>query len=50
MEKAAAKQGKQLEELPLSEMEELLQQARQTLEGKEPDRTMQAYFRSLEQQ
>lgn len=50
MEEAAAKQGKQLEELPLSEMEELLQQARQTLEGKEPDRTMQAYFRSLEQQ
>lgn len=49
MEQQAGEQGKRLEEMPLCEMELLLQQARQTLEGKTPNYGDLEYFASLEQ-
>ena len=49
MEQQAEKQGKRMEDMSLCEMEMLLQQARQTLEGKTPDYTNLKYFASLEQ-
>lgn len=48
MEQAAAKQGKNLEEMSLSEMEALHQQARHDLEGKTPVYEKMEYFHSLE--
>jgi len=48
MEQCALNQGKHLENLSLSEMEELHQQARQSLEGKSPEYEKLLYFRSLE--
>ena len=48
MEALAARMGKTLENMSLSEMEELHQKARQEREGKTPSYDKMNYFRELE--